>query len=180
MAEAALAAHHAGRVRVVIGRASDFYGPGVTSSAVGERVFPALIAGRPAQVLGNPDVPHTYTYIGDFGRALVLLGSCEQAFGQAWHVPNPETTTTREFLRLAAQAVGRPLRVQAAGPVLLTLAGLLNREVREFWELRYEFEQPYVVDSSRFEAAFGLRATPLAEAIAETVAWYQSKVRSGT
>ena len=39
-------------------------------------------------VADNPDVSHTYAYIGDFGRALVLLGEAEQAFGQAWHVPN--------------------------------------------------------------------------------------------
>ncbi len=40
--------------------------------------------------------------------------------------------------------------------------------------MMYEFEQPFVVDSSKFEQAFGMKTTPLKEAISETVAWYRS------
>lgn len=38
----------------------------------------------------------------------------------------------------------------------------------------YEFDQPFVVDSSKFEQAFGMKATPIKTAIRETVGWYQS------
>ena len=42
-----LAAHHAGRVEVAIGRASDYFGPrGGAQSNLGDRVFPAALAGR--------------------------------------------------------------------------------------------------------------------------------------
>jgi nucleoside-diphosphate-sugar epimerase len=40
-----MAAHKAGKVRAAIGRASDFYGPGVTESSLGERVFGFALAG---------------------------------------------------------------------------------------------------------------------------------------
>ena len=40
--------------------------------------------------------------------------------------------------------------------------------------MMYEFEQPFIVDSSAFEQNFGMKATPLREAIRETVAWYQT------
>jgi hypothetical protein len=37
----------------------------------------------------------------------------------------------------------------------------------------YEFEEPFVVDHSDFERAFGMSATPLRQAIGETVRWYR-------
>ena len=38
----------------------------------------------------------------------------------------------------------------------------------------YEFEQPFVVDSSKFEQTFGMQATPIRQAIQETVTWFKS------
>jgi nucleoside-diphosphate-sugar epimerase len=47
MAGELLAAHRAGRVQVAIGRASDYFGPhGGAQSNLGDRVFPAAIAGK--------------------------------------------------------------------------------------------------------------------------------------
>lgn len=73
--ELMLAHHEIGRVRAVIGRGSDFFGAQVHQSAVGDQVFGRALAGRPARVLGDPDGLHTVTYIEDFARALVTLGS---------------------------------------------------------------------------------------------------------
>ena len=109
MAEALLAAHERSQVRAVIGRASDFFGPRVLLSAMGDRVFPAALAGKGAQVLGNVDLPHTYTYIPDIGKALVILGEADEALGQVWHIPSAETVTTRQFLELVYQESGQPL-----------------------------------------------------------------------
>jgi nucleoside-diphosphate-sugar epimerase len=40
-------------------------------------------------------------------------------------------------------------------------------------EMAYEFEEAFILDSSKIERAFGLRPTPLEEALAETVAWWR-------
>ena len=62
-----LDAHKAGKVRATIGRASDFFGPRATDTAIfGDRFFAAALAGKPADLFGNPDLPHTYTYVPDF------------------------------------------------------------------------------------------------------------------
>lgn len=98
MSEAALDAHRAGKVRVTIGRGSDFFGPWALGSAVGERVFYPALAGKAASFSGKLDLPHTVTYISDFGRALVLLGERDEALGQAWHVPSDRPRITqRQF-----------------------------------------------------------------------------------
>lgn len=52
-----------------------------------------LLKGKPAEVTGSLDLPHTYTYINDFGEVLAILGEQEDALGQAWHLPNAETLT---------------------------------------------------------------------------------------
>jgi len=51
--------------------------------------------------------------------------------------------------------------------------GLFVPEVREMKEPFYKFDEPFVVDQSRFEATFGNGVTPHPQAIRETVAWYR-------
>jgi len=175
------AAHKAGRLRVVAGRASDFYGPGVgAGSVVGDRFFGALVRGKPAEVLGDPDLLHTYTYIGDFGEALVVLSETESTWGRAWHVPSAPAVTTRSFAAQAADLAGTvpaSTGVPGTGPRLrrlpawqLRMVGLAVPAVREMPEMLYQFEQDWVVDYSAYAAAVGGRATPMRTALAATVA----------
>jgi nucleoside-diphosphate-sugar epimerase len=175
MSRELMEANASGKVRVAIGRASDFFGPRVLASAAGEQVFGRAVAGKSAQVAGDPDQPHTYTYAPDIGRGLVILAEREEALGRAWHLPSPETVTTRRFVETIFEEVGKPARVQAAPKILLRAMGLFNPPLRETFEMLYEFEEPFVVDHSAFERAFGIRATPLREAIKETVRWYRSE-----
>ncbi len=89
MSRELLAAHDAGRVQVAVGRASDYFGPrGGALSNLGDRVFPAVLDGKTATVLGDPDQPHTYTYIPDIGEGLAVLGEHPDAPGDVWHLPN--------------------------------------------------------------------------------------------
>ncbi|NJL41501.1 MAG: NAD(P)H-binding protein [Leptolyngbyaceae cyanobacterium SM1_4_3] len=175
MSEALLKAHQRGLVQVAIARGSDFYGSGVLGSVMGDRVFPAVLAGKMASAVGNLDVPHTYTFIDDFGRALVMLGEHPEALGQIWHVPNAETVTTRQFLTLAFQQAGHPPAMKGMGKFMMQLGGLFIPEARETVEMMYEFEQPFVVDHSKYAQAFGNHATPLEASIQLTLAWYREQ-----
>ena len=180
MSEELMEAHSSGKVQVAIGRASDYFGPRVLVSAAGEQVFGRAVQGKSAQVAGDPDQPHTYTYAPDVGRGLVILGEHEEALGQAWHLPSPKTLTTRQFVEMIFEEVGKPTRVQAAPKILLRAMGLFNPGMREMIEMLYEFEEPFVVDDSRFEREFGEQATPLRAAIQRTVRWYREERPAGT
>ncbi len=173
--QALLAAHRAGRAPVAIVRGSDYFGPRVRESALGERVFPAALAGKAAVITGKLDVPHSSTYILDMGTAMALVGTSESAFGQIWHAPNNPAHTARQMLGMIYAEAGKPVKVQAAGRLMLSALGLFNPVIREVVEMQYQFEKPFVVDSSKFEREFGVRATPLAEAIQATVAWYRTQ-----
>ncbi len=178
MAEALLAAQRQGVVQVAIARGSDFYGPGVLNSVMGDRVFPAVLAGKTASAVGDLDLPHTYTFIDDFGQALVVLGERPEALGQIWHVPNAETITTRQFLTLAFQQAGHTAKMDGMGKWMMRLGGLFIPEARETVEMMYEFERPFVVDHSKYVQAFGNHATPLETAIQQTLTWYREHLRS--
>ena len=101
-----LAAAADGRVRVAIGRASDFFGPGVTQgSTLGERVFGNALAGRRADFIGNPDLPHTYSYVPDIAAA--WPPSAPTPARRAGVAPaRPGDRTTRALLDLVAAEVG--------------------------------------------------------------------------
>jgi nucleoside-diphosphate-sugar epimerase len=168
------AAADAGRVRIAIGRASDFFGAGVTETTLGERVFANAVAGTPAHLLGNPDLPHTYSYVPDIAAGLVTLGTDERAFGGVWHLPGPETVTTREVLALIAGEVGHPVAIRTVPKLALRALGVFNPTIRALCETAYQFEEPLVLDTSEYQATFDATGTPLATAIAATVAWYRS------
>ena len=160
MATELLDAHRAGRVAVAIGRASDYFGPGGgAQSNLGDRLFPAALAGKTATVLGDPDQPHTYTYIPDIGEGLAVLGEHPDAAGQVWHLPNdPNTRTTRQLVDLVFAQAGQPrTRLRQIKPWMVRIAALTNRTLRELPEMQYQFEEPFIVDSSKITNTLGVQ-----------------------
>ena len=165
----------AGDLAVATARASDYFGPRAREqSPLGTQVIGRALAGKPAQVVGDPDQLHSYTYLPDIGRVLALLGTDERAVGAVWHVPNAPARTTRELIAMIAAELGHDIKVAPAPNLLLRGLGLFNPIVGELVEMLYEFEQPFVVDSSRFEKTFGIGATPFAQSIPATVAWWRT------
>jgi nucleoside-diphosphate-sugar epimerase len=174
-----LASEHTWRRRVEgarFGRVSDFFGAGVTEgSTLGERVFGNALGGRRADFIGNPELPHTYSYVPDIARGLAILGTDERAVDQVWHLPGPETVTTRRVLELIADEVGHPVKSRSVSKLTLRGLGLFNPVLRSMVEMTYQFDRPFVLDTSRYEATFGETGTPLRHAIANTVAWYRDR-----
>jgi nucleoside-diphosphate-sugar epimerase len=180
MARELLAAHRAGRVSVAIGRASDYFGPrGGAQSNLGDRVFRPALAGKTATVLGGADQPHTYTYIPDIGEGLAVLGEHPDAPGEVWHLPNdPQTQTTRQLVDSIYRLAGQPkTKMRGTPPLLLRALGVINPTVRELVEMQYQFEEPFIVDSSKIATKLNVHATPLEQALAETLASYRTTHR---
>ena len=175
IAETLMQAHEAGRVEASIGRGSDFFGAHAHLSTVGDRVFARAIQGKPAQVLGNPDVPHSVTYLEDFGRALVTLGERQEAQGQVWHVPHAPAVTMRRFVDMVFEEAGSSPRLRSAPRWGIEAASIFSPTMRAVKEQLYQSERPWQVDSTKFERAFGWRATALQDAVAATVAWFRSR-----
>ncbi|MBX3038477.1 MAG: NAD-dependent epimerase/dehydratase family protein [Anaerolineales bacterium] len=175
MSKAAFEAHRAGKVKVTSARGADFFGEWGLPSSMGERAFYPLLKNKPAKLVGRIDIPHTHTYIKDFGKALVVLGERDEADGQAWHVPNDLPNITQsEMIRMFAEEAGVEPKMSGMGRMMMWIGGFFIPEAKESLEMMYEFEQPFIVDSSKFEKMFGMKATPMREAMKATVAWYKT------
>jgi nucleoside-diphosphate-sugar epimerase len=173
LASELLAAHRAGDCEVTIGRSSDYFGPAGTSSAIGERVFSAALAGKDVPWLGDPDVPHSVAYLPDIARALVSLGLAEQATGKVWHLPSSGAPTGREFVAAIGAALGQELKVRPTPRWMVRMAGLVSPQIREIAGVMYQWEAPFISSDAKFQAAFGPQpATPLPQAVSQTAAWF--------
>ena len=121
MSDELIDAHRSGRVEVVIGRAADFVGPGVTASAMGEFVFGSALAGKKARTMGRPDTLHSFSYVPDIGRNLVLLGQSSRCLrtGLASSQPADPNHPRSDHRRLrgarSAAPPDRPVQADAAG-----------------------------------------------------------------
>lgn len=167
-------AHKSGKVQATIGRGTDFYGPRVKTSALGEQVIKNLMEGKPADVLGNPDTKHSYIFIRDFAKGLIMLGEHQDALGEIWHIPTNEPNTTRTIVQKVAEELGTTAKYRVAGKFIVNIAGLFNPDMKELKELMYQHLYDFVVDSKKFQGKFPISITPQDEAIRQTVDWYKT------
>ncbi|MBO2462889.1 NAD-dependent epimerase/dehydratase family protein [Actinomadura sp. LCR2-06] len=169
----ALAAHEAGRIRATEVRGSDFYGPGSSDqSFIGEvRFVKPLLAGKRVFYFSDPSVPHAWTYLPDAAQALAIAGTDERSYGRAWHVPTGPAVSTREVGERLCRIAGAPApRIHEVPRAIFNAAGLVAPVLKELRETRYQFDEPFVLDSSAFESAFAMAPTPLDDALRAVVA----------
>jgi nucleoside-diphosphate-sugar epimerase len=164
----------AGSLTAMIARAADFYGP-ATPTGANAFVLDAWAKRQKASWLVNDDVPHSLIYTPDAARAVLTLAQTDAAWNQTWHLPAaPNPPTGREFITLAARAMGRTPDYRVLRGGMIRAFGLFNPFVRELYEMLYQYEFPYVFDSSKYVRTFG-PATPYAEGVAATAAWYRTQ-----
>ena len=172
-----LARHERGELEVAIGRSADYFGPHGTNTGAGERAFGAMVAGKSSAATGRVDVEHSFSYLPDLARAMVVLGDRDEAAGRAWHLPVMDPLTVRAFLERAFAVAGMPVKIRVDGPLMLKVAGLFMPMAREVGVVLYQWTEPFVSDWSAFETAFGpFERTPLDEAIATTLDWWREEL----
>jgi glutamyl-tRNA synthetase len=69
-------------------------------------------------------------------------------------------------------------KIQTMPKLMVKALALFVPILRDVDEMSYEFDKPFVMDHSRFERAFGMKATPLREAIQSTVAWFRANPKT--
>lgn len=175
MAQEVMDAHKRGEVRATILRSSDYYGPGVTGSTMGERVFGNLVAGKRAQVGGSSVLPHSFAYIEDVGRAAAMLGTSESSPGKVWFTPHAPAVTQGQMVEKAARVLGVEPKMSVLSPLMMRLAGLFVPEARASVEMMYQFTEPFVVESDRTPREFGLPPTPIDSGVERTMRWYKGR-----
>jgi len=161
-----------GKLKALIARSADFYGPSIeTNSVLTETVFNPLYQGKKANWFDSLKYKHSYTYTPDAGKATALLGNTDEAYGQVWHLPTASNPFTgREWIDAIEQAMGKEAKVQLAPKWLLRILGLFDPLMKELVEMFYQYDRDYVFNSDKFEAKFHQKATPYLEGIKEIIA----------
>ncbi len=176
MAEEVMKAHQRGEIQAAALRSSDYYGPGVLKSVLGEMVFGNLVAGKKPQLSGSAEMPHSWTYIEDVGRAATILGTRDEALGKVWIAPHAPALTQKEIIEPASQAAGVQTQFAVISPLMMRFAGLFMPEARASVEMMYQFTKPLVVDSERIQQTFGIEPTSMGTGIDRTLRWYKERL----
>lgn len=169
----ALASHEAGRVRLTEVRGSDYVGPGAQSH-LGQRVVPRLLAGKDVTVMRSADTAHTWTATRDVARLLVTVAQDERAWGRPWHVPSNPPRTQREAVGDLCRIAGvDPVKVKEYPRLLIRGMGLFSKQMGELPEVAYQFEDPFVLDSTAAQETFDLEPTPWDDVLADVIAGFR-------
>ena len=167
--EEAKALNDSGKLRVTEVRGSDYICPN-EQSRMGNRVVPNLMLGKPVQLLGALDQPHTWTDPDDVARLMMKLAEDDRSWGKPWHVPSNPPKTQREVVADIAQALGvSGYKVSAVGKTMEGILGLLNPLIRELNKGAYQFDIPFVMSSKAASETFGLTAKSWNQVIADLV-----------
>ena len=163
----------AGGLIAMIARAADFYGPGAKTGIPNVMVFEPMSKKQAAMCLASDSMPHSYTYTPDAAGALMTLAANEPAWNQTWHLPtNANALTGKEFIAMAAEAMGAPPNYRVLSRPMVRVAGWFKPVVGELYEMLYQNDSPYLFDSSKYTKAFGSSGASYAEGIRATAASY--------
>jgi hypothetical protein len=127
------------------------------------------------------DAVHTYHYIPDVAAGLATLGAADAgAYGGPWMLPCTPAGTLRDLVtRMTAFMEGRPIKVAQIPSWVIKAAGLAVPLMRELGEMAYQWEEPFIVDDSRFRARFASTPVEVDTAAAQTVGWAVQHYRQG-
>jgi nucleoside-diphosphate-sugar epimerase len=78
-------------------------------------VFGRILAGKKPQWPGRLDQPHTFHYLPDIARGLLVLADRREADGQVWHLPAAGPLTAQQFFDMIAKAAGQPVPARDRG-----------------------------------------------------------------
>jgi nucleoside-diphosphate-sugar epimerase len=175
-AERLFEAHRTGEVVATAGRASDFYGPGGTQTALGDFFWPRALSRKTAYSPYSLDSIHTYHYIPDVAAGLSLLGSADSdVYGKPWMLPCAPAITLRELVARMQAKLGSSIKVAQMPRWLLKTIGVVMPIMRELDEMAYQWEEPFVVDDRRFRERFHALPEDTDDAAAATVTWAKQR-----
>ena len=166
--EMLLAAVERGKLQALIARSADFYGPDNRNSILLELVYHNLRNGKRALWQCDIHKVHSFTYTPDAAKAIAVLANHEAAYNRVWHLPTAKDQLTgADWIRLFAEQLNTQPKTWVLKRWLLKLAGIFVPLMRNIEEMSYQYQHDYFFDSSDIEQAFGLKATPVKQAIAE-------------
>ncbi|MFZ4520438.1 MAG: NAD-dependent epimerase/dehydratase family protein [Bacteroidales bacterium] len=148
-----------GKLTAMIARSADFYGIG-NNIMLMEVVYKNLAANKKAQWLYTAKTKHSFTYTPDAGLATAMLGNAPDAYNQVWNLPTDRNSLTgEEWIALFAAEMGKSDKFQLMPAWLVKAVSLFVPLFAELYEMRYQFDRDFFLDSAKFERRFDFKPT---------------------
>ncbi len=160
--------------RVAIVKSSDFIGPRVEKGVFGIDFLKSIYNHKTVYLPSKTTLPHHFTFIEDFAKAMVLVAFEPKAFDQVWHVPNAPAIAQSKWVEIFKHETGLNIKFRSIPKFMIKLIGLYNPFVKELNELSYQFEYPYLVDNQKFINQFGDISTSPKEIVKSTIQWFKT------
>ena len=162
-----------GKLSAIIARSADFYGIG-NNIMLMEVVYKRLAADKKAQWLYTAKTKHSFTYTPDAGLATAMLGNTPDAYNQVWNLPTDRNSLTgEEWISLFAKEMGKPEKFQLMPAWLVKAASLFVPLFAELYEMRYQFDRDFFLDSTKFEKRFNFKPTTYQDGVKAIVGQLQ-------
>jgi len=154
-----------GSLNAIIARSADFYGVG-NNMVLMEVVYKNLAKNKKAQWLYTAKTKHSFTYTPDAGLATAMLGNTPDAFNQVWNLPTDHNSLNgEEWIALFAKEMGKRNKYQVMPAWMVKAASLFVPLFAELYEMRYQFDRDFFLDSSKFEKRFNFTPTLYQEGV---------------
>ena len=167
----------AGKVKAVIGRSADFYGPAAVNTLFYSTFLTRMAAGKAPQWLGSVTARHTYSYTLDNGRALVELALDDSCYGQTWHLPVGQPIDANNVLDMFNKEFNAQYKLAVIPRFMNIILSAFMSQLKELKEMAYQFNDEYVMSDVKFRQHFpAFQVTSYQQGIKEMVAAYKESV----
>ncbi len=155
-----------GKIKALIARAPDFYGPDNEKSFIIETVYKNLKNGKKPNWFIDATKKHSFIYTPDAAKATALLGNTPDAYNQVWHLPTDKNSLTGlEWIELFNKEMKTSKKAMVISMFLLRTLGLFMPLMREMPEMMYQYDRDYFFDSSKFEKRFNFTPTTYTQGV---------------
>ncbi|WP_186327404.1 SDR family NAD(P)-dependent oxidoreductase [Paenibacillus sp. Y412MC10] len=164
------------RVKVLIARLPDYYGPTANEASYLGSTLEAIAAGKMAFYIGNMHTPREFIYLPDAAAMIIELAGRDFAYDQNWNIPGAGLIAGREIVKIAQSASGNVKPVIPLKKVGLSLLGIGLPVMKEVVEMLYLTEEPLTLSRDKYERFIGpVVATPFQEGITATIKTLQRR-----
>ncbi len=154
----AMSFHNAFDLEVVLARPFNTYGPRQSARAVIPTIISQIAAGHEVIKLGSLTPTRDFNYVEDTCRALMMLGSCDEAVGKVVNVGSNFEISIKDTVSTIARLMGKEITIQTDDERLRPK----NSEVERLW-----------CDNTLIRKLCGfMPAYTFEEGLERTIAWF--------
>lgn len=158
------------KLKAVVGRSADFYGPNAVNSQFYISFLERMLIDKAPQAISKSGIKHTYAYTVDNGKALVALAVSPTTYGEVWHFPVGEPITIEEVAAIFNKELGKNYKISFLPSFMRKILSLFVPVLKEVGEMLYQFNSEYQMSFVKFKKQFPeFKVTPYEQGIKEMI-----------